>query len=175
MLSIAGVITKVFLNAAKISAVRRSVSSMMAWISASVGPGPRTTLVEVVGAARVEVDVTGTVVTTTVRAGAVATVPLGWGALLPPQLEPVTTQSTDNPMSPHFMRSTVCAEMHLRKGPPHAAAAYTCGPTSRSPFGAIDASAWGNSTTNSVKWAGNTNSLNSTARPSTSWEIRHCF
>ena len=120
-------------------------------ISASVGPGPRTTLVEVVAAGRVEVDVTGMVVIATVRGGAVATVPLGWGALLPPQPDPATTQSTDNPMRPHFMRSTVCAEMHLRKGQPKSlpclmlekcrTPAYTSGPTSRSPFGAIDASA----------------------------------
>ena len=151
MLSISGVITKVFLNAAKISAVRRSLSSRIAWISASLGPGPRTTLVEVVTTGTVEVDVTGMVVAATVRGGAVATVPLGWGALLPPQPDTAATQSTDNPMHPHFMRSTVCAEMHLRKGQPKSlpclmlencrTPAYACGPTSRSPFGAIDASA----------------------------------
>lgn len=115
MASISGVIINVFLNAAKISAVRRSLSSRMAWISASVGPGPSTTLEEVVEAGRVEVS--GMVVATVVRGGAVATVPLGWGALLPPQPDPATTQSTDTAIRPHFMRSTVCAEMHLRKAP----------------------------------------------------------
>ena len=37
--------------------------------------------------------------------------------------------------------------------------------TRRRPLGAIDASAWGRSTTNSVRWAGNTCSLTSTGSP----------
>lgn len=118
--SIAGVMTKSFLKAAKITAVFASVSSRIFWISASLGPGPRSL---VVGAGVVVDGSTAVVLTVVVGAAVVAgaavpTVPEGWGDDLVAQAARVTV-SMQIPTDRHDMRGMVCVEMHYDKRSPH--------------------------------------------------------